>query len=107
MTGHESSTRETVDTAWTDRLRGHRPLIVVAAGAAALILSGLWMTAASPSDSGQAVRADDPQCAALARVVAGRSHSILDGQRYRATERRAYGLCAADPSAFRRIVRGY
>ena len=49
----------------------------------------------------------NPKCAALARVVAGRTHSILDSERYRATERQAYDVCAADSVAFRRIVRGY
>jgi hypothetical protein len=53
------------------------------------------------------IREASPECASLARAVASRSHSMFDGAHFRATERQAYGVCAADPAAFRRIVRGY
>ena len=81
--------------------------LAVLAGSAAIVGAGLLATAATPFDSGPGTREEDPKCAALARVVAGRSHSMFDAQRYRATERRVYGLCVADPAAFRRLARGY
>jgi hypothetical protein len=46
-----------------------------------------------------------PECAHLARLVAGREHSILDSQRFRETEQQAYGVCARDPAAFRKLIR--
>jgi predicted trehalose synthase len=45
--------------------------------------------------------------ATVARSVANRAHSMLDGTRFRATQRQAYGICVSDPAAFRRIVRGF
>jgi hypothetical protein len=76
---------------------------------ALLVALGVLWSASAPF-AGRAAdgpRASHPECAALARSVAGRSHSILDSARYRATERQAYGVCLSDPPAFRRIVRGY
>lgn len=46
-----------------------------------------------------------PECAHLARLVAGREHSMLDSQRFRETEQQAYGVCARDPAAFRKLIR--
>lgn len=57
--------------------------------------------------SGATTREASPECALLARSVAGRTHAMLDGARFRATERQAYAICVSDPAAFHRIVRGY
>jgi hypothetical protein len=46
-----------------------------------------------------------PECEHLARLVAGREHSMLDSQRFRETEQQAYGVCARDPAAFRKLIR--
>lgn len=46
-----------------------------------------------------------PECAHLARLVAGREHSLLESRRFRETERQAYGACARDPAAFRKLIR--
>ena len=46
-----------------------------------------------------------PECAHLARLVASREHSMLDSQRFRDTEQQAYGVCARDPAAFRKLIR--
>ncbi len=46
-----------------------------------------------------------PECVQLARIVAGREHSMLDSRRFRDTERQAYGVCARDPVAFRKLIR--
>jgi hypothetical protein len=46
-----------------------------------------------------------PECAQLARIVAGREHSMLDSRRFRNTERQAYSACARDPAAFRKLIR--
>lgn len=81
--------------------------LVVAVGAGVAILAVLWAAVDTAASAGGAGRLDDPQCAAMARVVAGRSHSMFDGQRFRATERRAYGVCIADPTAFRRLIRDF
>jgi hypothetical protein len=48
---------------------------------------------------------DSPECAHLARLAAGRDHSLLDSQRFREAERQAYGVCARDPAAFRKLIR--
>jgi len=85
-----------------------RGLIVGAALAVAtglIALAGLWNSGA-PVVAG-AGREVNPKCIALARAVAGRAHSLLDSERYRATERQAYDVCRADPVAFRHIVSAY
>lgn len=46
-----------------------------------------------------------PDCASMARAVASRNHSMLDGVGFRATARQAESVCLADPVAFRRITR--
>lgn len=46
-----------------------------------------------------------PECAQFARLVAAREHSMLDSQRFRDTEQQAYGVCARDPAAFRKLIR--
>lgn len=111
MNGHESSirsgTNDTGGQGGADGRLGAGWPYLMAAGAAAIILAGLWTTATMPFATQSAAREANPQCAAMARVVAGRSHSMFDGQRYRATERRVYALCTADPAAFGRLVRGY
>jgi hypothetical protein len=56
--------------------------------------------------SGAMVNAS-PECTQLARMVAGRNHSMLDGggASYRAIEHQAYQVCIGDPVAFRRMLR--
>jgi hypothetical protein len=46
-----------------------------------------------------------PECVQLARIVAGRQHSMLDSQRFRDTEQKAYDLCVAEPAVFRKLIR--
>lgn len=46
-----------------------------------------------------------PECVQLARIVAGREHSMLDSQRFRDTEQQAYRVCTQDPAAFRKLIR--
>jgi hypothetical protein len=46
-----------------------------------------------------------PECAQLARIVAGREHSMLDSRRFLDTEQQAYSACARDPAAFRKLIR--
>jgi hypothetical protein len=46
-----------------------------------------------------------PDCAQLARIVAGREHSMLDSRRFHNTERQAYSVCARDPASFRKMLR--
>lgn len=45
------------------------------------------------------------ECASLARTVASRNHSMLEGRATRDTVQHAYQVCLNDPAAFRRIVR--
>jgi hypothetical protein len=45
------------------------------------------------------------ECASLARTVARRNHSMFDGPAFQRTTEQTYRVCAADPAAFRRIVR--
>ena len=75
---------------------------VFAVATGLIALAGLWSSGA-PVVAG-AGREVNPKCVALARVAAGRAHSMFDSERYRATERQAYEVCRADPVAFRRIV---
>lgn len=64
-----------------------------------LVLATIGISAAT----GKAERS--PECAQLARIVAGREHTMLDSQRFRETELQAYGVCARDPAAFRKLIR--
>ena len=45
------------------------------------------------------------ECESLARIVARRTHSMLDGEPFRHTQLSAYRTCLGDPSAFRRMLR--
>jgi hypothetical protein len=81
------------------------PRVLLATTVAGVILYLSAMGAGTASTGSR--MESSPECARLARAVASRSHSILDGARVRATERQAYDVCAADPAAFRRLVRGY
>jgi hypothetical protein len=95
-------------TTGAGRFRGWVALLgaLVAVGVVGVAYS--WMgTVPLAAPAAEQVREDNPKCAALARVVAARSHSIFDAERYRATERQAYEVCVANPAAFRHIVRGY
>jgi hypothetical protein len=69
-----------------------------------LILLGVAALVASLPAADAHVRASS-ECANLSRIVAGRSHSMLDGRVFRSTEQQAYRTCVSDPAAFRRIVR--
>lgn len=80
---------------------------VVLVSAMLTLIALYWLIGAESAKASAGRTETDPECASLARVVAGRSHSILDGDRYRATERQAYAVCVSDPAAFRRIVRSY
>ncbi len=80
------------------------PVLLAAAVAGSVVyLAAMGLGRASTGGH----RESNPECASMARSVANRAHSMLDGIRFRATERQAYGICASDPAAFRRIVRGY
>jgi hypothetical protein len=46
-----------------------------------------------------------PGCSQLARIVAGQEHSAPDSRRFFDVERQAYGICARDPAAFRKLLR--
>ncbi len=46
-----------------------------------------------------------PECVQLARIVASREHSMLDSQRFRDTEEKAYSLCVVEPAVFRKLIR--
>jgi hypothetical protein len=70
--------------------------VVLVAGMA-IVTIGVTAAAGKPERS--------PECAHLARIVAGREHTMLDGERFRATERQAYDICAADTPAFRKLIR--
>lgn len=72
-------------------------------GALALVAVAFMATIGISAAIGKGERL--PECAQLARLVAGRQHSMLDGQRFRDTERQAYSVCARDPAAFRKLVR--
>lgn len=68
-----------------------------AATAALLVLVGLG------APKGKAAQV--PECVQLSRLVASHQHSLLDGARFRQTQQHAYRICAADPAAFRRLIR--
>jgi len=80
------------------QLERHRQATAVV-GLGLLVLATIGISAAT----GKAERL--PECVQLARIVAGREHTMLDSQRFRATERQAYGVCAQDPAAFRKLIR--
>jgi hypothetical protein len=112
MSGHENSieagrSQRAAGSGIVSGCQGSAGRLAVVVAAAIVVLAGLWATATMSHSAPGNARETDPQCAALARVVAGRNHSMFDGRRYRATEQRVYGLCIADPAAFRRLVRGY
>ena len=46
-----------------------------------------------------------PECAQLARLVAGQARSMLGSLQFRETERQAFSVCARDPAAFRKLIR--
>lgn len=76
----------------------HRRTIGVAAlGAFVLAIIGITAASGAPERS--------PECVQLARLVAGREHTMLDGQRFRDTERQAYNVCVQDPAVFRKLIR--
>jgi capsule polysaccharide export protein KpsC/LpsZ len=77
--------------------RHRRATAVVAFGM--LLLATIGLSAAT----GKAERS--PECAQLARIVAGREHTMLDSQRFVETEQQAYGVCAQDPATFRKLIR--
>jgi hypothetical protein len=85
-------------------LRTLLPVVLAAtmAGAVAYVGANRVGTASAGSQ-----RKSNPECAGMARSIANRAHSMLDGTHFRATERQAYGICTADPAAFRRIIRGH
>jgi len=70
--------------------------VVLVAGMA-IVTIGVTAAAGKPERS--------PECVQLARIVAGREHTMLDGRRFRETEQQAYGVCARDPAAFRKLIR--
>ena len=88
--------------------RGLMAGAVLAAATGLTALGCLW-SGGAPVVAGAAGagREVNPKYVALARVVAGRAHSMFDSERYRATERQAYDVCRTDPVAFRRIVSAY
>lgn len=79
----------------------------VLASAVLTLFAVYWLIGTESAKASAGRTETDPVCASLARVVAGRAHSILESDRYRATERQAYAVCIGDPAAFRRIVRNY
>lgn len=76
---------------------GRRTLWVAALGLSVLATIGITAASGKPERS--------PECAQLARMVAGRGHTMLDGQRFRDTERQAYSVCVQDPAVFRKLIR--
>ena len=73
--------------------------------AMAMVAVGLlvMVTIGISAATGKAERS--PECVQLARIVAGREHTMLDSRRFRETEQQAYGVCARDPAAFRKLIR--
>jgi len=80
------------------QFRKHRQATAVVA-LGMLVLATIGISAAT----GKAERL--PECVQLARIVAGREHTMLDSRRFVETERQAYGVCAQDPAAFRKLIR--
>lgn len=50
-------------------------------------------------------RQESAECANAARIVAGRTHSMLEGRAFRTAADQVYRICVSDSAAFRRIVR--
>ncbi|MBI4999006.1 MAG: hypothetical protein HZC22_19310 [Rhodocyclales bacterium] len=80
------------------QLKRHRQATAVA-GIGMLALATIGLSAAN----GKAERS--PECVQLARIVAGREHTMLESRRFVETERQAYSICAQDPAAFRKLIR--
>lgn len=80
------------------QFRKHRQATAVVA-LGMLVLATIGISAAT----GKAERS--PECVQLARIVAGREHTMLDSRRFVETERQAYSVCARDPAAFRKLIR--
>jgi hypothetical protein len=67
--------------------------------------TGLFVVAMIGISAATGKAEHSPECAQLARIVAAREHSMLDSQRFRDTEGRAYSLCVVEPAAFRKLIR--
>jgi hypothetical protein len=81
--------------------------IVVTAACCAVASLSVWALSGREG-YGNAATATDPEsleCASLARAVANRNHSMMEGTAARATVNQAYQICMTDPAAFRRILR--
>jgi hypothetical protein len=74
-----------------------RTLAVAASGLFVLATIGITAASGKPERS--------PECVQLARIVAGREHTMLDSRRFRDTERQAYHVCVQDPAVFRKLIR--
>lgn len=74
-----------------------RTLGVAALGLFVVATIGITAASGTPERS--------PECVQLARMVAGREHTMLDGRRFRETERQAYRVCVQDPAVFRKLIR--
>jgi hypothetical protein len=79
------------------QIRRTRPLL---AGGSLVVIAVMALIIATMGS-----RSQSSECASEARIVAGRGHSILDGQAFRRATEQAYQICMKDPAAFRRIVR--
>lgn len=75
----------------------HQVIGMTGLGLFALATIGITAATGKPERS--------PECAQLARIVAGHGRTMLDGRRFGAMERQAYNVCVQDPAAFRRLVR--
>lgn len=73
--------------------------------AAAVAALGLLTMATIGISAATGIAERSPECVQLARVVAGREHTMLDSRRFRETEKQAYSVCARDPAAFRKLIR--
>ncbi len=80
------------------QLKRHRQATAVV-GIGMLVLATIGISAAA----GKAERS--PECVQLARIVAGREHTLLESRRFVETERQADSICAQDPAAFRKLIR--
>ena len=81
-------------------------VVLIAAGCTVASLS-VWALSAKnfPADIVMATAHESPECASLARAVANRNHSMMEGAAARATVNQAYQICMSDPAAFRRMLR--
>lgn len=80
------------------QMERHRQAAAVV-GLGMLALATIGISAAT----GKAERS--PECVQLARIVAGREHTMLESRRFVETERQAHSICAQDPAAFRKLIR--